>query len=459
MSDNSILYDILNNFLNYNFKYNIIVGDFNFPDIEWPLSSSTAPSDSFLNFIQENYLRQHVNLPTRKASQTILDLVLSTQGTDVSELTVNEEFRELSTSDHSIIEFCIPIGPTHTRKKVYKRNLSKVDWSLFRQLLASSDDWMHVFGSGDIDKIWDHFLSALKSALDSVAPLKIVAVRSYMSSSQVRTALRYKRRCFKALVEESSLINIAAYERSIEIASRAIANDIIKRENRIINNTDSKEFWAYVNRRQSKNCNIDHISSSGADIDDPQSIADIFNNYFSSIFTLNSEINASNILVTQLNPNNLHTISISSNDINKILRLLPPKTSIDNDGLSYKILKEGGNILATYLEQLFSLSLDLGRLPSAWKVGVVTSIHKGGLKTLVSNYRPISVTSCCCRILERIVRNKLTDYLLQHKIITNTQHGFVARRSTDTILLHFYDYVTNKVDNNMVVDSIVSIFL
>ena len=151
VSDNSILYDILNNFLNYRFKFNIIVGDFNFPDIRWPISSNSAQSDTFLSFIQENYLIQYVNLPTRRASQAILDLVLSTHGTNVSNLTVNEE---LSTSDHSIIEFCVPIGVIHKRRKVLVRNLLKADWSLFRSQLASLDVCKQIFESVDIDECW-----------------------------------------------------------------------------------------------------------------------------------------------------------------------------------------------------------------------------------------------------------------------------------------------------------------
>jgi hypothetical protein len=149
-----------------------------------------------------------------------------------------------------------------------------------------------------------------------------------------------------------------------------------------------------------------------------------------------------------------HSISIHPDDVSKIIKALPAKTSIDNDGLSYKVLKEGGIILATQLSQLFSFSLNVRRIPTSWKISNVTPIHKGGSRQVVSNYRPISVTSCCCRILERFIRKNLSEYLSIHHIITDTQHGFVPRKSTETILLNFYDYVTDKVDNNMVVDAI-----
>jgi hypothetical protein len=453
-SDNLILYDIINNFLNHKFKFNVIIGDFNFPDIHWPVSSSSPQSDAFLSFMQENYLIQHVTSPTRKISKSILDLVLSTQGTEVYNLSVNEE---LGTSDHSIIEFCVPIRPKYMKKKMWIRNLRTADWSLFRQTLSSSP-WTPVFQSTDIDVVWSRFLSILKLALDAVAPLRLVSVRYFVSSPKVRTALRHKRRLYKAVTESSTFTNIVAYQRSVEIVNKAIDDDLIKREGSILHNTNTKEFWSYVNRRLFKHPNIDHIKSINSDliIDDPEVMTNTFNEYFASIFSKNSANKThSTPAVSQLNTCTVFdTVSIQPEDIRKIMRLIPSKTTIDTDGLSYKVLKEGGLVLATYLTELFSLSLLNCRIPSAWKVGVVTPIYKGGSKELVTNYRPITVTSCCCRILERLVRNKLTDYLLTNKIINDTQHGFIAQKSTDTILLRFYDYVTDMVDRNMVVDTV-----
>ena len=52
-----------------------------------------------------------------------------------------------------------------------------------------------------------------------------------------------------------------------------------------------------------------------------------------------------------------------------------------------------------------------------------------------SNYRPIALTCTCCKILESIISNELAQYLLEHKLITPHQHGFLKRHSTSTNLL------------------------
>ena len=80
----------------------------------------------------------------------------------------------------------------------------------------------------------------------------------------------------------------------------------------------------------------------------------------------------------------------------KLLRKLPNKSSTDGDGISYVILKNGGSSVAFYLAKLFSVSLETCRLPTAWKTAIVSPIFKSGTRTSIANYRPISVTSCCC---------------------------------------------------------------
>ena len=69
------------------------------------------------------------------------------------------------------------------------------------------------------------------------------------------------------------------------------------------------------------------------------------------------------------------------------------KLSIDSDDLSYNIIKNGGYQLALFLRDLFMLSLETSRIPAAWKIALVSPIHKKGLKELINNYRLISVTS------------------------------------------------------------------
>ena len=451
--DNLLMRNIITDFLHFNIKNNIIVGDFNFPDINWPFSSSSNQSNIFLNFCQDNFLTQHVHSPTRRISNSILDLLFSTNGTCITHVDVHEEF---GSSDHSIIQCSINIKPSYISKKSWRRCFKNTDWSLFQDLLVSSSgDWSSALHAADVDIAWKQFTVILNKILDKVAPYKLVTSRNFISNSKVRTALRYTRRAFKALVNNPSPHNLFTYERSMAIAQCALNCDLLARENYVCKSKDARLFWSYVNRRISTTSCINSISHLGQDICEPQRIANIFNEFFFSIFSTPSDHPA-----YAAHPDvdhdamTLQHITLTLDDVLKAISMLPPKASIDSDGLSNKILKKGSLALATYLYQLFSLSLNSSRIPTSWKSATVTPIHKGRSKRLVENYRPISVTSCCSRLLERIINTKIQAFLSNNSKLNTSQHGFLKGKSTDTILLHFYDYVTGKVDKNLLVDCI-----
>lgn len=90
-ADNAALLAIMADILSNDFQCCIIIGDFNFLDIKWPCSSSSAQNALFLNVVQDNFLQQHILQPRRRSSSSIL-FYFSTPGSWISELSVNEEF-------------------------------------------------------------------------------------------------------------------------------------------------------------------------------------------------------------------------------------------------------------------------------------------------------------------------------------------------------------------------------
>ena len=67
------------------------------------------------------------------------------------------------------------------------------------------------------------------------------------------------------------------------------------------------------------------------------------------------------------------------------------------------ILKEFADILSAPLTIIFNKSLSEGRVPSDWRTAEVTPIFKKGDKTASCNYRPVSLTSIVCKVLESFV--------------------------------------------------------
>ncbi len=81
-------------------------------------------------------------------------------------------------------------------------------------------------------------------------------------------------------------------------------------------------------------------------------------------------------------------------------------------------------------------------------------IFKKGAKSDPANYRPVSLTSVCCKLLESLIKDKLMQHLEDNNSIFPSQHGFMPGRSCTTNLLEFFEYVTAAVDEGDPVDII-----
>ena len=87
------------------------------------------------------------------------------------------------------------------------------------------------------------------------------------------------------------------------------------------------------------------------------------------------------------------------------------------------------------LTGLFQHSLDTGEVPPDWRNAWVVPIFKKGEKHLASNYRPVSLTSVTCKILEHIVHSSIMKHYDQYNILHDSQHGFRRKRSCESQLV------------------------
>jgi hypothetical protein len=180
--------------------------------------------------------------------------------------------------------------------------------------------------------------------------------------------------------------------------------------------------------------------------------AEILNNFFTSVFTKDDNVNPPFPNRT-LNAS-INTINISPALVLAAIHTLRPSDSLDPTGLSSKLYHQLAPMLCTPLSLIMQTSLDMNELPNAWKVANVCAIHKKGVTCDPNNYRPISLTVIACRVMERIIANNLLNYLCTHKLISKEQHGFLARHSTESQLLETLNDWTDALDNHLHVDCV-----
>ena len=133
---------------------------------------------------------------------------------------------------------------------------------------------------------------------------------------------------------------------------------------------------------------------------------------------------------------------------------LDPSKSTGPDHCHPRIFREIKVGVLRPLFLLFKRSLEEGQLPTAWKEAMVIPIFKKGSRTQPTNYRPVSLTSIACKMLESIIKDSLVHYFTVNNLFSINQHGFRAGFSCVTQLLKVLEDWTVAIDSGKSVDVI-----
>ena len=154
------------------------------------------------------------------------------------------------------------------------------------------------------------------------------------------------------------------------------------------------------------------------------------------------------------NNDTLREIHCSREEIKNAIKRLDKFKAAGPDNIYSRLLIEGIDSITVALHKIFNRSLQFSEIPCDWKLGHVVPIFKKGTKHDVGNYRPISLTSVVCKLLEGIIKNRVVEHLDKYNLIKNSQHGFRSGRSCLTSLLESLEYITEETDKGNAVDVI-----
>ncbi len=146
--------------------------------------------------------------------------------------------------------------------------------------------------------------------------------------------------------------------------------------------------------------------------------------------------------------NPLRIVNFSEENVARKIKSLKPSSAPGPDKISARFLQTFSNELSKPLAILFNKSFQTGELPEDWKIGNITPIFKKGAKSEPSNYRPISLTSTPCKIMESIIKDHLVQNLSTNNLMGKSQHGFIEHKSCVTNLLEFFEMVTKAYDQS-----------
>ena len=144
----------------------------------------------------------------------------------------------------------------------------------------------------------------------------------------------------------------------------------------------------------------------------------------------------------------LNSFSVFEKDILLIIKALDSSKAHGYDNLSIKMIKLCEESIVIPLKIIFEDSLKCGVFPEIWKKANVVPVHEKEDKTLVKNYRPISLLPIFGKIFERVIYNSIFNYFISNKLFTPSQSGFLPGDSCIAQLLSIIHENQTAFDEN-----------
>jgi Reverse transcriptase (RNA-dependent DNA polymerase)/Endonuclease-reverse transcriptase len=427
----------------------ILIGDFNLPGIDWEGGQARGAGPSkVLEACEDEYLEQLVLFPTHIRGNC-LDLLL----TNVPDRVENvRSVGRLGSSDHFMIQAEILVGKHREQQSGLVRNWWKADWSSMRAEIANASwDEMENMSANEA---WTHFKEKIEQTVENNVPLKPrgTAGRPPWMNRDILREVRKKRRLW-AKNRDPNSPEYKKVEKSVRNKIRNAKRNL-ERRLALENGGNSKPFYAYLKSKLKNKSPVGPLKlRDGTVVSDSAGMAKVLNDFFSSIFTEEGDGPVPEPEQCHTN-SKLEDVQVEEAAVKKKIKQLKPASAPGPDGIGSMLLRELADQVAKPLTKIFSKSLADGNVPEDWKDAHVTPIYKKGVKSESSNYRPVSLTSICGKLLESIIRDKIVDHMSENGLIEDSQHGFVKSRSCATNLIEFLDGLTEIIDGGGSADAI-----
>ena len=358
-------------------------------------------------------------------------------------------------SDHYVVTFQIshssPPSLTTTTTPKYVFDFPKADYDGICSYLIDFD-YSCCLRCSDVELVWNTVKSSIYEAMNIFIPK--VRLRRFQYPCWFTPELRHLSKSLRTLRKKASRKPTAHLCNKVAQYQSTLRDKILHAKSQYEINL----VQSFAGSQSSKICKYIHsltkdssipstvfLGTSSASQDTER--AELFNSFFHSVFTISSYRLPSLDNLPVASPS-ICSISISELEVLTALSSLDPNKSMGCDGIGSKLLKHCSLALYIPLHHLYSLSISKHIVPLEWKHHSITPVYKSGDKSQVINYRPISLLCIISKVLERLVYDKLSAFIMKHNIIHDSQFGFLQHRPAIQQLLTFLANIHNDINSN-----------
>ena len=373
---------------------------------------------------------------------------------------INKEYYETYNQDFHISDHngqIIDIYNHHYQEKViysYIRDTGDRNISKLNEILKY-EDWIEVYEEQNSNNKWSKFLNIINKHLNDTCPI-IKKPTNIQRNTKIKLTPKVKN--LREKIKETYMLhkntNMQVHKELYNLYKKAYKKELrnlkaIRINNKINNSLNkTKTMWNIINNRKqkAKHNNI-QLCCNGKLTESPSETSEAFNNFFLNMGNMTETYQETNIKF-----NVSKTIYLNNTDakeIEKIINTIKNSKSTGWDEISSIVLKSCKFTLINILEHLINNSLNDCLFPDALKISIIRPIYKKDSIDDIKNYRPIAITSCFAKIFEKIIANRINNFLIKNNILLGTQHGFRKNKSTVTAAADLISNILDNLENNL----------
>ena len=423
---------------NRNQDHILLTGDFNCPDINWnqttlgPKANDSLVQQELIDITTEAQLTQIHDQATRE--DNILDLVFTSNPS-----LVKNSASTPGISDHCILATDVEIEPQRVKEKprrVFQWN--KAMWTKIETEMEKTLETVTRLEkeNAGIEEMWTEFKSSVQNAVQKFIPSKLQKRNTRLPwvKGKIQKMTKKKNRLHKQAKQTKNWKNFRFFQKECR-------REIRKQEVEFINNKieqglrekNQKPFWKYIKARRQDSTGVAPLKNGPYLESSSSGKARVLLKQFCSVFTKENNSTPANILGNPFPE--AEPLNIEQNGIEKLLKNLNSSKATGPDNIPTQVLKNCAKQIAPTLTIIFRHSVQTGNLPSDWLSANIAAVFKKGDKNKAENYRPVSLTSVTCKLLEHVISRHLRNHFDKYNILTDRNHGFRTGHSCESQLL------------------------
>lgn len=453
----------LRGFFEQNLSKNIEIftGDINI-NIE---NNDNHSVNEYLSLMGQHGFMSYINSPTRVTTETssCIDHLFVNKKININKLNLKSFILGTDITDHYPIMLNINSEKNVNNSHNHLDNSYEfIDYASFKDKI-SSQDWSEVLNSNDPEQATNTFMTIFQQILNKYKSRKFMKSRQKKKIKEWITtgliiSIKHRDKLKKKLLRN--------YTRELEKEYKLYRNQLntlIKKQkynyykSQIENNmNDVKKIYRIISdatneKNKYKNTNINFVDEKNSEFLNNTDMANFCNNYFIDIGTemeKKIDVPQNPFIFDYHSTDSMYLKPVTENEIINQISSLKNHSAPGLDGVSAKLIKLTHIEIAQPMAHIINLIFKTGLVPSYFKQSVVTPIFKDGPKNKVQNYRPISLINNFAKLLEKCLKERLTNFFKSNNILSNNQFGFTENVSTADAMYTITSEITNSLNDS-----------